>query len=143
MSSPHPLRLVQFGLGPIGLGAARVVLTKGPALHLVGAIDVDSEKAGRDLAELLDLPEETGVVGERTALTLDLKMNVGAENARDAVQVDGDPPIDLLVHGGIFGDTATCALLVNMAPLVMEVKPGLRTMAGMPVPRAFGTALAG
>ncbi len=338
MSSPHPLRLVQLGLGPIGLGAARVVLKKAPALHLVGAIDVDSEKAGRDLAELIDLPEETGVVvstdtddvlrearpdvvlhttssflpavadqletclaagvhvissteelaypfdrypeladrldraarasgrvllgtgvnpgfamdtlalaatapcaqvyavhvervvdaGRRrlplqrkvgaglteatfrekaesggfghiglveslrllaaglgwnieavnellepvlaehevttpfltvgvgevagihhrvegrvnghATLTLDLKMYVGADNARDAVQVDGDPPIDLVVRGGIFGDTATCALLVNMAPLVMEAQPGLRTMADMPVPRAFGTA---
>ncbi len=80
-----------------------------------------------------------GVVAGRTALTLDLKMFVGAEDARDAVLVDGDPPIDLVVRGGIFGDTATCALLVNMAPLVMGAKPGLRTMADMPVPRAFGT----
>lgn len=80
-----------------------------------------------------------GVVGGRLALTLNLKMFVGAEDARDSVQVDGDPPIDLLVRGGIFGDTATCALLVNTVPLVLEAKPGLRTMANLPVPRAFGT----
>lgn len=80
-----------------------------------------------------------GVVGGKTAITLDLKMYVGAVDARDSVVVDGDPPIDLVVRGGVFGDTATCALLVSMAPLVMDAKPGLRTMIDLPVPRAFGT----
>jgi 4-hydroxy-tetrahydrodipicolinate reductase len=76
-------------------------------------------------------------------LSLDLKMYVGADAPRDAVRVDGDPPIDLVVRGGIFGDTATVATLINGIPLVLGAAPGLRTMKDVPVPRAFATTLAG
>jgi 4-hydroxy-tetrahydrodipicolinate reductase len=72
-------------------------------------------------------------------LTLDLKMYVGAEEPRDTVEVEGEPPIDLTVEGGIFGDTATVGMLVNVAPLLSEVTAGLKTMKDLPVPRAFGT----
>ncbi|MBX3463998.1 MAG: dihydrodipicolinate reductase [Planctomycetes bacterium] len=60
---PSPLRIVSFGLGPIGLAAARLVLQKS-SLQLVGAIDADPGKAGRDLAELLDREAPTGLVVE-------------------------------------------------------------------------------
>jgi 4-hydroxy-tetrahydrodipicolinate reductase len=78
--------------------------------------------------------------GERP-LTLDLKMYVGAEASYDAVEVEGDPPIDLRVQGGIFGDTATVGMLVNTASLATNARPGLQTMADLPVPRAFATQL--
>jgi len=81
-----------------------------------------------------------GLVGGREVITLDLKMFVGAEGSRDAVTVEGDPPIRLLAEGGIFGDTATVGLLVNTAGLVGQALPGLHTMADLPVPRAFATA---
>lgn len=80
-----------------------------------------------------------GYQGDTALLTLDLKMFVGAEEPRDAVRVAGNPPIDLVVRGGIFGDTATVAALVNMIPLVRDGRPGLRTMQDLPVPRAFAT----
>jgi hypothetical protein len=54
------LRVVSFGLGPIGLAAARLALQK-TSLQLVGAIDVDPAKVGKDLAELLELEQPTGV----------------------------------------------------------------------------------
>lgn len=73
-------------------------------------------------------------------LSLDLKMYVGAKDPRDAVLVDGDPPIDLVVRDGIFGDTATVAALVNAIPLVMEAKPGLKTVKDVPLVRAFATS---
>lgn len=72
-------------------------------------------------------------------LRLDLRMAVGAADPRDAVTVDGDPPLRLVVEGGIFGDTATVGLLVNTAGVVQRARPGLRTMADLPVPRAYGT----
>ena len=81
----------------------------------------------------------TGSVAGDVVLSLDLKMYVGADNPRDRVQVEGDPPMEILVPGGIFGDTATVATLVNTAALVGEARPGLRTMAELPVPRAFAT----
>lgn len=76
---------------------------------------------------------------EQPVITLDLKMYVGAAGSRDAVQVDGTPPIHLVVDGGIFGDTATVAMLVNTIPRVFEARPGLRTMKDLAIPHAFAT----
>lgn len=78
-----------------------------------------------------------GFVGERQVVSLDLKMFVGADDPVDAVTVVGDPPIDLAIRGGIFGDTATVAALVNAAPLVVAARPGLVTVADIPLPRAY------
>lgn len=80
-----------------------------------------------------------GVIDGKRPLTLDLKMYVGAESSYDAVEVDGDPPIDLRFRGGIFGDTATVGMLVNTIPLAVNARPGLQTMTDLPVPRAVAT----
>lgn len=61
-----PLRIVSFGLGPIGLAAARLALQK-QTIELVGAIDLDPAKVGRDLGDLLGLHRQTGVVVEPSA----------------------------------------------------------------------------
>ncbi len=63
---PSVLRVVSFGLGPIGLAAARLVLQK-TSVQLVGAIDIDPTKVGKDLADLLELEKATGVVVEADA----------------------------------------------------------------------------
>ena len=63
-----PLRVVSYGLGPIGLAAASLLLEK-RSLQLVGAVDVAPDKAGRELAELLERSEPTGVVVEPDAET--------------------------------------------------------------------------
>lgn len=81
-----------------------------------------------------------GRINGEVALSLSLKMYVGAEASRDAVAVDGDPPIDLVVENGIFGDTATVGALVNTIPRVMQAEPGLCTMKDLAVPRAFATS---
>lgn len=80
-----------------------------------------------------------GYDGDTLLLTLDLKMFVGAEDPRDAVKVDGDPPMDLVVKGGIFGDTATVATLINGIPQAFFAEPGLKTVKDVPLVRAFGT----
>lgn len=80
-----------------------------------------------------------GYDGDQLLLTLDLKMFVGAEDPRDAVKVDGDPPMDLVVKDGIFGDTATVATLINGIPQTFFAEPGLKTVKDVPLVRAFGT----
>ena len=77
--------------------------------------------------------------GGRRRLTLDLAMYVGAEGSEDRVVVHGTPPLTVRAEGGIFGDTATVAALVNTIPQILGARPGLRTMMDLPVPRAFGT----
>ena len=68
-----PLRVVQYGLGPIGQATARAVLDRqaGDQMALVGAVDVDSRKVGRDVADVLDeVRSPTGVVVSDQAATV-------------------------------------------------------------------------
>src|SRR5262245_2810715 len=63
---PTATRVVSFGLGPIGLSAARLALEK-TSIELVAAIDVDPAKVGKDLGELLELGRNTGILVEGDA----------------------------------------------------------------------------
>lgn len=69
-----------------------------------------------------------GRVYGQEVLRLDLQMYIGAPDPRDEVEIDGNPPIRMRVEGGIPGDTATAAIVVNAAPTVMQAVPGLATM---------------
>ena len=46
------IRVVQYGLGPIGSSIVRLMRLK-DSLEIVGAIDKDPAKAGRDLGEVV------------------------------------------------------------------------------------------
>jgi hypothetical protein len=46
-----PIRVVHFGLGPIGAGVVRQVAAR-KGFKIVGAVDIDPAKAGRDLGEV-------------------------------------------------------------------------------------------
>jgi 4-hydroxy-tetrahydrodipicolinate reductase len=67
------------------------------------------------------------------AISLDLQMYVGAENPRDHVLVDGEPPVDMTIRGGLAGDVATAALVVNVIPKVVAAAPGVTTMKDLPL----------
>ena len=73
MASPEKLRVVQYGVGPIGLAAARAILVR-PDLELVGAIDIDPDKQQRDVADLAGLKKPSGVrVSDRAEEVLGVK----------------------------------------------------------------------
>jgi hypothetical protein len=68
----------------------------------------------------------------KTCLTLDLKMYLDAPNPRDAIQIEGEPPLNVLIDGGVAGDQATVAALVNTAPRLFKVDPGLLLVTDLP-----------
>ena len=70
-----------------------------------------------------------GIVGGREAITLFFRAAIGEPESRDRIVIDGEPSIDTCIKGGVNGDVATCAILVNAIPVVMKARPGLRTMA--------------
>ncbi len=78
-----------------------------------------------------------GFVNGKELITLDLKMYVGAKNPHDGVHLESVPPIHLEITNGTMGDIATVAMLHNMAPIVVNADPGLKTMIDLPIPRAF------
>lgn len=54
------IRVMHFGLGPIGCAVARQVATR-KGFKIVGGIDIDPAKVGRDVGELAGLGRKVGV----------------------------------------------------------------------------------
>lgn len=71
--------------------------------------------------------------GEEEILALELAMYVGAEEPRDQVTVEGVPPVEMVIEGGVHGDRATAGVVANMVPRAAAAPPGLVTMADLPV----------
>lgn len=80
----------------------------------------------------------TGLLGEEELIRLDLQMYMGARDPRDALHLEGSPGVEVHIPGGVQGDEATVAAVVNAIPLVMEAEPGLRTMLDLPLPHYVG-----
>jgi hypothetical protein len=74
-----------------------------------------------------------GKVDGQVRLTLDLKMFLDAKNEHDAIQIEGDPPLAVVIPGGIAGDQATVAALVNAAPRLLRTEPGLSLVTDLPL----------
>jgi 4-hydroxy-tetrahydrodipicolinate reductase len=73
-------------------------------------------------------------VNGNVVLTLDLKMYLDAPNPHDATQIEGEPSLNMRIDGGVAGDAATVAALVNAAPRVLKAPPGLLLMTDIGVP---------
>jgi 4-hydroxy-tetrahydrodipicolinate reductase len=66
--------------------------------------------------------------GEREVITMQFRAAVGEPEPRDEVEIDGTPPVRSVIAGGVNGDIATCAVVLNAAPVVAAAPPGLHTM---------------
>ncbi|GAH79977.1 unnamed protein product [marine sediment metagenome] len=60
-------------------------------------------------------------------------MYVGARDPHDLVLIKGEPDLRVLIKGGIAGDIATAAILVNSIPLVVKKQAGLITTKDLPL----------
>ncbi len=67
-------------------------------------------------------------------LKMDLKMYLDAANPHDAIRVTGSPNLNLMLAGGVAGDVATVAAMVNAVPRVIKAGPGLHLMTDLSVP---------
>src|ERR1700694_3599990 len=54
------IRVLHFGLGPIGAAIVKQVAER-PGFKIVGAIDIDTAKVGRDLGDIVGLSKRLGV----------------------------------------------------------------------------------
>ena len=52
--------MLHFGLGPIGTAIVKQVAAR-PGFKIVGAVDIDPAKSGRDLGDVVGLPKRLGV----------------------------------------------------------------------------------
>lgn len=74
------IRVVQFGVGPIGASIVRLMRRKA-SLEIVGAVDNDPAKAGRDLGEIVGAPDAPWGVA------------ISGDAARGL-----DRPVDVVIH---------------------------------------------
>lgn len=57
------IRVLHVGLGPIGVGVLRQVMER-PGFEVAAAVDIDPQKTGKDIGEILGLVETTGIVAQ-------------------------------------------------------------------------------
>ena len=59
MTMSDNIRVIQYGLGPIGSAIARHIVERA-GLELVGGVDIDPQKVGRDVGEVIGLDRALG-----------------------------------------------------------------------------------
>jgi hypothetical protein len=74
-----------------------------------------------------------GFIADREVLNLELRMYVGAPDPQDTVEIDSDPPVRMSIAGGLHGDVATAAIVINAVPSVVRAAPGLASMSDAPL----------
>ena len=62
---------------------------------------------------------------------------VGEPESYDLIEITGNPNIHSKIQGGVNGDVATCAIVVNTLPQILRSTPGLKTMGDIPLVSFF------
>jgi 2,4-diaminopentanoate dehydrogenase len=72
--------------------------------------------------------------GNDALIRLHLEAYIGAPASYDAIHIEGVPELKLTLDGGVHGDVATAAMVINTIPKLLGAEPGLRTMLDLPLP---------
>lgn len=73
-----------------------------------------------------------GFIGKREAIRFHFRAAVGEPESFDSVEIRGEPNVRSVIEGGINGDIATCAVVLNAIESVRRAEPGLRNMLNIP-----------
>ena len=131
-------------IGHMGLAESAAMLASGLGHQAApGSVRLGLEPvlADRPIQSALGLIEPGRVCGahstaawanDQLSIELDLTMALGLPEPRDVIELRGPVPLRLKISGGIPGDSATVAGLLNCARAVGTLAPGLRTMLDLP-----------
>lgn len=130
-----------------------VGLAESAALVAEGCVGLEEYEVDEDIRPLLAEEDAAGAVplraGQvaglhhearvfaedgREAVRLELVLAVGAEDPRDEIALDAEPPVRLVVPGGISGDAATAHTVVNAVPALVELR-GIVSVLDLPAGR--------
>jgi hypothetical protein len=148
-------RKLGIGLTPAAFEAAdargelgHVGLAESAALAAVGC-GLEFDEVDEDLTPLIAEEDGHGVQAGQVAgvqqvarafaearevVRLDLEFALGADDPRDEVEIDADPPLRAVIPGGIPGEAATVNAVVHAALAVTE-RRGLITVLDLPAGR--------
>lgn len=140
-------RLVAGKLGHIGIEQSIQVIAAGLGIELDGVEVQDGPLIAqtdlRDRATLVGgglvrgmWTRAVGREGGRVRVCLDLEMGIGTKS-EDRIEIDAEPPISMVLEGGVQGDEATVARMVNAIDQVVDAPAGLLSVIDLPpVPSA-------
>jgi len=75
-----------------------------------------------------------GIVDGLPRITLNLVMALNEPDPHDTLIVRGRPRLQLTLAGGVAGDDATVAALINTVPRILGSGPGVRLPTDLPLP---------
>lgn len=78
-----------------------------------------------------------GFAGATERITLVFRAAIREPDPEDKVEIFGEPDLVSRIPGGVNGDIATCAIVLNAIPQVLRVAPGLHTMTDIPAASFF------
>jgi len=79
-----------------------------------------------------------GISAGKELVTLEFEASVGAPESYDAVYITGIPNMEVIIKGGVHGDIATAAIVVNSVHRVIDAAPGLVSVKDLPIVSALG-----
>jgi 4-hydroxy-tetrahydrodipicolinate reductase len=74
-----------------------------------------------------------GYVRGEEKITLLFRASLCERDPKDSIEIRGVPNIVSTVEGGVNGDIATGAIILNAISRIVDARPGLRTMIDMPI----------
>jgi 4-hydroxy-tetrahydrodipicolinate reductase len=116
-------------IGHVGLGESAALIARGLGWrmdryveHIEPVVAVDGRCRG------LRQEGRATVAGEEK-IRLSLAMYVGAPDPHDHILLQGDPPLDVRIAGGVQGDRGTVGTMVNALMRLVRAPRGLVTVA--------------
>jgi 4-hydroxy-tetrahydrodipicolinate reductase len=79
-----------------------------------------------------------GYIGGREVIRLHFRAAVGEPRSFDRIEIKGCPDVVSEIDGGVNGDVATCAIVLNAVRSVIAAAPGLKTMLDVPAVACSG-----
>ena len=93
------IRVIQYGLGPIGSAIARHVVER-PGLGLVGAVDIDPAKVGKDVGEVIGLDRPLGfMVADRQEVLARMEADLVLHATSSYIDLFKDQILEILEAG--------------------------------------------
>jgi len=74
---------------------------------------------------------------DQLKISLIFQATIGEKESYDEVVIKGEPHINSKIKGGVNGDIATSAVIINTIPQILKASPGLKTMGDISMPSFF------
>lgn len=76
----------------------------------------------------------TGMIHNTEVIRLHFRASIAEPESFDRIAIRGQQAVNLRIVGGVHGDTATTAVILNALPQLENARPGLHTMMTIPAP---------